>query len=362
MGFIYGYFCWLIAKICHLTGRSTYRGIWQETVGHKGSLAVSIGNTLKAAMADLAYASILSDTLKSLFVGMGWQVPRVACLLLITLVAITPLCLLKSMHVLAPFSVVGTSAIGLTTVAMMIRYLDGSYRPGGQFYNDVIPVPEFGDKNGAWGTGILPFVCMVFEAYVMHYNAPRFYNELKDRSLQRFATAVSTSFGLSAVMYMAIASFGYLTFGGSSSSFILNSYSPRDPLASLSRILVGFSTLMAYPIVFTGARDGVIDILEIPLAEQTPERIRRLTLVLLTVLTVTAIFVTDLGLINAVGGGIIATAIVFVFPTMMFHGAIKQKLGGENDQKEVVFASCLTFFGVIIGVIGAYLALAGVAA
>ena len=360
MGFIFGYFCWLIAKVCHLTGRTTYRGIWQETVGHNGSLAVSIGNTLKAAMADLAYASILSDALKSIFVGLGWQVSRVACLLLVTLVGILPLCLLKSMHVLAPFSVLGTAAIGLTTIAMLIRYLDGSYQPGGKFYNDVVAVPEFGDRNGAWGTGILPFVCMVFEAYVMHYNAPRFYTELKDRNLQKFGTAVSSSFGLSAVMYMALASVGFLTFGGSSNSFILNSYSPRDPLALLSRLLVGISTLMAYPIVFTGARDGVMDILEIPLVEQTPERIRRLTLVLLTILTVTAIFVTDLGLINAVGGGIIATAIVFVFPTMMFYGAVKQKLGGENDKKEMVFALCLTVFGVLFGVIGAYLAVAGV--
>jgi len=358
MGGIFGYFCWLIAKICQMTGRTTYRGIWQETVGHKGSLAVSVGNTLKAAMADLAYASILSDTLKSLFVGAGWDVSRVACLLLVTVVAILPLCLMKSLHVLAPFSVLGTGGIVLTAIAMLVRYLDGSYQEGGQYFEDGDP-PLFGTNNGAWGFGILPFVCMVFESYVMHYNSPRFYTELKDRSLPRFGTAVSSSFGLSAVMYMAIASIGYLTFGGNSASFILNNYSDRDPLATLSRVLVGLSTLMAYPIVFTGARDGIIDILEIPIAEQTPERIRRLTLILLTVLTVTSIFVTDLGLINAVGGGIIATAIFFVFPTMMLHGAIKQKMGDGNDEKELVFASGLTFFGVILGVIGAYLAVAG---
>ena len=47
MGILFGYFCWLIAKICEITKRSTYRGIWQDTVGHKGSLAVSIANALK---------------------------------------------------------------------------------------------------------------------------------------------------------------------------------------------------------------------------------------------------------------------------------------------------------------------------
>ena len=171
---IFGYFCFLIAKICELTGRHTYRGIWVETVGHQGSWAVSCGTTLKAALQDLAYATILSDTLQSLLAGAGLQVSPVVCLLHITAVAILPLCLLKNLAVLAPCSVVGTAGIALTTLAMLIRYLDGSYQPGGKYHDDIAEryQPEFGTKNGAWGTGILPFVCMVFEANVMHVSEP----------------------------------------------------------------------------------------------------------------------------------------------------------------------------------------------
>ena len=73
---------------------------------------------------------------------------------------------------------------------------------------------------------------------------------------------------MSAVVYSAIACFGFLTFGGNSSSYILNNYSPHDPLATVSRLAVGLSTLVAYPIVFMGVRDGFIDIFEISLADQ----------------------------------------------------------------------------------------------
>jgi len=207
--------------------------------------------------------------------------------------------------------------------------------------------------------------CLAFAAVTpspaleRQYNAPRFYTELKDRSLPRFSIAVSSSFTLAAVLYMGISSVGFLTFGGNSNSYILNNYSSRDPLASVSRVAVGLSTLMAYPIVFSGVRDGVLDILEIPISEQTPMHFNQLTLVLLSALTITSIFVTDLGLINAVGGGIIATAIVFVFPTMMFGAAVKQKLGGPSSEKEAAFASALTAIGVVLGIIGAYLAVAG---
>jgi hypothetical protein len=106
---------------------------------------------------------------------------------------------------------------------------------------------------------------------------------------------------------------------------------------------------------------------EVPPAAQTPSTIRSLTLVLLSMLTVTAVFVTDLGLINAVGGGLVATAIVFVFPTLMFHKAI-QKVAGDaldaagrsfrTESKEVGLAMAMTAVGVVIGIIGAYTAVA----
>jgi hypothetical protein len=163
MGILFGYFCWLIAKVCEVTKRSTYRGIWQDTVGHHGSLAVSIANALKAALADLAYATILADTLQSLFQSIQLHVPRLVCLLLITIGCILPLCLLQNLAVLAPFSVVGTAGMFLTTAVMGLRYFDGSYQPGGTYYNDLPDMyqPIFGTKDQSWSFAILPFVCMV---------------------------------------------------------------------------------------------------------------------------------------------------------------------------------------------------------
>ena len=144
-----------------------------------------------------------------------------------------------------------------------------------------------------------------------------------------------------------------------SASFILNNYSPNDPLATVCRLMVGLSTLMAYPIVFHGVRDGVLDVLEVPFHEQTRENLNRLTLLLLTTLTIIAIFVTDLGLINAVGGGLVATAIVFVFPTMMFRAALMSIEDKAGKSFELPLASVLTGFGVLIGIIGSYLAITG---
>eukprot|EP00980_Cylindrotheca_fusiformis_P030504 scaffold24924_cov230-Cylindrotheca_fusiformis.AAC.1 len=194
---------------------------------------------------------------------------------------------------------------------MAIRYFDGSYEEGGQYYEDIDSSlrPVFGTTNESWSPAILPFVCMAYEAYVLHYNAARFYTELKDRSLPRFGIAVGCSFAIAAAVYMAIASFGFLTFGGNCAGYILNNYSPYDPLAFVSRLAVGLAVLMAYPIVFFGVRDSVLDISEASLADELAKHHGLLTLALLAVLTFVALFVTDLGLINAVGGGLVTTPI-----------------------------------------------------
>jgi Transmembrane amino acid transporter protein len=151
----------------------------------------------------------------------------------------------------------------------------------------------------------------------MHYNAPRFYRDLQHRSLLRYCIVVTISFGISSILYCCITSLGYSTFGLHCDSFILNNYSPYDPYITICRIAVGISTITAYPIVFIGIRDGICDIFHIPIQQQTPQLMKQMTYTLLVILTIVSIFVHDLGLINAVGGGIVATVIVFIFPTIM---------------------------------------------
>lgn len=248
LSLVFGFFCWLIAHLCQLTGSTTIRGIWQSTVGPKGAYLVSLANTFKAALSSWAYATILSDLLQTLLLETwGYSVPRWFCLTGVTTFGIVPLCMLDHLNSLAPFFIVGSAGIIFTAVSMGIRYCDGSYREGGMYYNE-LPAdykPQFGTENHPWSFAILPFCCMTYEAFVMHYNSARFYTCLQDRNLSRFAFAVGCSFGLSALTYMGIAVFGFLTFGSGSSEDILSNYNPKDKLIMISRLGVGISTLVS---------------------------------------------------------------------------------------------------------------------
>jgi amino acid permease len=247
--------------------------------------------------------------------------------------------------------------------------MDGSYQPGGKYYDDIRPDyrPSFGKRNEFLSFDVMPLVCMLFQAFVMHYNCPRFYAELKDASVHRFAQVVCGSFGLSSLLYTVIAAAGYCTFGGSSNSYILNNYSPHDPLATGCRMAIAFSTLLTYPLAFIGFRDGVLDIFNLCPASISPTSLNCLTLTLLTFITLIACFVTDLGVINAITGGMLATAIVFVFPALMYRQVVKtttiemsHKKEGRwiSQETEVRVALVLMVIGVSLGLIGTWEAIA----
>jgi amino acid permease len=136
-----------------------------------------------------------------------------------------------------------------TTLAMAIRYFGKSYVGGALFLDQVIPNlrPSFGSKGAAsvLNPNASILIGMLSTAYMAHFNAPKFYMELKDNTIARYNTVVGTSFGISIVIMALLTALGFLTFGSASSGLILNNYSTKDSLMSLSRVAVAFSIVFS---------------------------------------------------------------------------------------------------------------------
>jgi len=222
--------------------------------------------------------------------------------------------------------------------------------------------PMFGNEgySAAWtNPRVLVLICMLNEAFVAHYNSPRFYTELKDNTVGRFATMVSYSFGASSLIYFLVMVFGFLTFGKSCDGYILNNYSNNDPLATLCRLCVAMALVFTYPVVFVGVRDGFLDLCHVPMYKHTAANLNLVTVFLLTIITIIAACFSDLRMINAVGGGSLGTIVVFVFPALMFRAAVEQQHPDDITSasiREVNFAIALMWFGIVMGIIGVYMA------
>ena len=248
IGAMSGYCFYLIGRVCAYTGASSYREAWEKSVGESTSLLPAVSVTLKTMCAVLAYSMILADTFTSLFATMGIPgMTRTKTLFTITGGILLPLCWLKNLSSLAPFSLLGTLGMVYTTIAMGIRYFQKAYTNG--MFPVVTPqlAPSFGTVGiqGALTPNVFILVCMLSTAFMAHFNSPKFYTELKNNTLERFQRIVSVSFGISIVLFSLITSLGYLTFGAASDGLILNNYSTQDALMSISRVAVAVSLVFS---------------------------------------------------------------------------------------------------------------------
>jgi len=354
MGVISAYTFTLIGRVSKSTNTMSYADAWDVTVGKSTSWIIAFSCFIDCWFGNLSYSMILADTIKNLLASIGIATTRTQSLMGVTGIVLLPLCLMKNLSSLAPFSLVGIIGMLYTTLVMGIRYFSGAYAPGGKFIATALTAPVFGDAGAAaaMSAKTLILTSMLSNAYIAHFNAPKYLAELKDNTMGRFTQVVAWSFGSSVALYSIITAFGFLTFGAASNGLILNNYSTQDLLMSFSRIAVGLSVTGSYPLLFDGARDGFLDLFKVPKEKRTNSLFNKVTLGILAMTTLVAAKLTDLGLVASVGGATFGTALVFIYPTIMF---LKSQKG--NKTKETTLAKAIAVLGVVMGVLGTKLAL-----
>mmetsp|Transcript_26348 Transcript_26348/g.47528 ORF Transcript_26348/g.47528 Transcript_26348/m.47528 type:complete len:481 (-) Transcript_26348:192-1634(-) len=353
----------LIGRVCSFTGGQSYRDAWSKSVGDSTSWIPAVTCTFKTCCAILSYSMILADTVRALLMTAGVETTRNVALLGITVTTLLPLCLLKNLSSLAPFSLLGIVGMLGTTIAMAIRYLGGAYKLGvptaGKYVADVAAnyQPKFGDlgASAALSPNVFILISMLSTAYMAHFNAPKFFIELKDNTIKRYNTVVGTSFGIAILLFALVGSLGFLTFGSASSGLILNNYSGKDVLMSFSRIAVAISIVFSYPLVFVGARDGWLDLLKVPTEKRTDSVLTKTTLAILTGVTLLASQLTELAFIMSFAGATLGNALIYVYPALMFRSTVK-KMGEKASKglkREVPITMLAAVLGIVMGGIGA---------
>ena len=357
IGSLSGYGFGLIGRVCALTKTQSYRQAWSATVSEESSWIPAWSVTLKTCFAVLAYSMILGDTFQALLATAGvTHVGKPLVLGSLTTLVLLPLCLLKNLSSLAPFSLLGSLGMVYTAVAMAIRYFGKAYVGKGALALD-LPVqlrPSFGTVGaaGVCQPSAAILVGMLSTAYMAHFNAPKFYTELKDATVPRYLQVVSTSFAISIALFAGMASLGFLTFGAHSSGLILNNYSTKDTLMGVSRIAVALSLVFSYPLAFVGAREGLLDLLQVK--NRSPRVLNSLTVGLLAAITGAALVIPDVSFVLALAGSTLGNCLIYIFPFFMFRGAIRQLKQPTKLQKaEVKVAGVSAVLGLVMGVLGA---------
>lgn len=354
IGILSGFGFATIGRVCAYTGATSYRDAWSKSVGEGTSWIPAWSATTKTFLACMAYSMVLADTFSALLGS-----SRTPTLVVVTSAVLLPLCLLKNLKSLAPFSLLGVLGMAYTAVAMAVRYFDGTYvLPGGSLVTQVAKElqPSFGDKGieAVFGPNSLILVCMLATAYLAHFNAPKFYMELKDNTIARYNQVVSWSFGISILLTGVMAMLGFLTFGENASGLVLNNYSTNDIWMSGSRIAVAVSLVFSYPLAFTGCRDGFLELLKVPAEKRTNLNLNLLTVTLLSILTYLACILKNVSFVLSFGGATLGNALTYVYPAIMYRAVVKTQ--GRSESTGVTVAMCSAALGIVMGAIGAKMA------
>lgn len=167
----------LIGRCCAYTNTKSYREAWSATVSQKSSWLPATAVTFKTIAACLSYSMILGDTFVSLLSTVGVASTKIPVTLGLTGAVLLPLCLMKNLSSLAPFSLVGSLGMIYTALAMAMRYLGKAYTATGVFGADNVAAlrPKFGSvgASGALTPSAAIFISMLSTAFMAHFNAPK---------------------------------------------------------------------------------------------------------------------------------------------------------------------------------------------
>uniref|UniRef100_A0A7S2IT91 Amino acid transporter transmembrane domain-containing protein n=1 Tax=Haptolina brevifila TaxID=156173 RepID=A0A7S2IT91_9EUKA len=374
-GAVSGYTFSLIARVGDEVGADTYRDTWAKIFGERLALIPALTVAFKTYVGGLGYSIILGDSFASIATLAG--APSVLCrsnvwIMLLSAFVLLPLSLLRDLSSLAIGSVIGTAGTLYTALFIMFRLFDRSYAVGGQFSAMIGETarPLFAAPSAArplLNPSVFVLISMLATAFLAHYNAPKYFNELAtptDGTTKQaaFNKVCAGAFGLAAVLCGTIMAGGYLTFGGAAKGLILNSYATSDPLAFCARLGICASVIFSYPLNFVGLREGVLGIVGLKQhAAKTSVHVGS-SLILLCAMNGLALKLKDLGLVVAFGGALLGSSLVYIFPALMFIAATRQQMAKgkpiSRARRYEMFANYgLVALGAALAGVGGYMSL-----
>ncbi|KAK8798052.1 hypothetical protein WA171_005579 [Blastocystis sp. BT1] len=333
----------VITRSCRITEKYTYREMGTVIFGSFGGVIISLIMLLYTCNSCITYLAIIGDlfvdVLSFYFPPFSLDSCHMIILGFVCVFLLFPICLLKSLDSMKCFSMFSI----LFTFIVVGTVL-------GQFVSD----PLVSDTVEIWHItgslfGVIPVMCVSFNC---HYNVPRYYYELKDRSPGRMWMTSIGSISVILFVYLIIALSGYLMFGVDTEGNLLRNFSHESLLPILSRCGLGFGLICHFPIVYFAIRENLHQLFCSSRPFNSPF-LRVTTLVGVLLLTVTlSYYRTEIEIVLRLNGSLFGSLIMFAIPGLMYITATWREKGLLKKKLEAWF---MFLFGILLCIGGSFL-------
>jgi len=359
------YTFWNLGRCCEATHQKTHAGIGLALTGnHRFGAVMEVTNIIGTLLGCAGYALVIGRSSSDMWKAMGinaWFTDSRISFISIMVVVLLPLCLLRDLSKLAFTSMLGLACELSVIIFMIARYIGGEYQPGGRYYDSQEPGTQlsWGDADGPSLFDVnltaLVLVGTASNAFIAHWNSPKFYHQLRDRKPRSFLKATVGGFTLALVLYVACMIVGYLSFGKNCQGDILHNYSAKDQWATCSRGAMLFATIFGFPINFTGLRTAFLALFGLGSRRRIWVSVN---VFLLAIICVLGCSFSDLGVLAAFGGSLLGALVIFVYPGLMVMWSYNrsQTFSSGKDIFRRVEGECvapaLVVFGVVLSLFG----------
>jgi len=367
--------------------------VWSRTLpnGKLTSYIPDLGCFLLTVGCLLFYSAFIGDLFGALLSGLK-GLPEIfrkrwTILLVLHAVPILPLCLKKDLSALKYSSMTGLLGILYTMFFVGKRLTDHSYAQGGKFFS-IMPFKyqpaaqlAFPSKPSALGyiadlpplyagKGLLILMNMCCVAFACHYNAVKYYMELKNRNVPALKKVMALGIGGTGLVFFVMMILGYGTFGAHSQALLLNNYHPtNDLMATVARGFTGLAIISGYPLMFAGLKAALFSLTKLdgPGVVNRDKKQNTLSAIVVACISTAACFVTEHELSTVIGivGSIFGSVVIYIFPAFVNNSLLKMKDKQGNPvsapffKGELIFNNLLVLFGVVFAVLGTWISLQG---
>ena len=210
------------------------------------------------------------------------------------------------------------------------------------------------------------FRCCV--AYACHYNAVKYFMELKSRTLPTLKGVMAAGLGGTGLVFLCMMLLGYATFGGASQALLLNHYhGSQDIMASVARAFTGLAIISGYALMFAGLKAALFSLigLDKPNVEKKEAKQNTISTVILAAIAVAACFVTEAELATVINlvGSVIGAVVIYMFPAFVNNSLLQMKdkkgkpLAQPFFRGETYFNKLMVVFGAVFAVLGTWVSL-----
>jgi len=365
------------------SGQESLASVWSEAVSPKTTYIPNYGCALLTLGCLLFYSAFIGDLFGALASGLlpSW-VPNIfrkrsTVLLCLHALPILPLCLLKDLSALFYSSMLGLAGIFYTVYFVAQRMIDGSYAAGGKYFELMKATPHLqpaAQKAFAGtkylkdippfhvGKGMITLMNMCCVAFACHYNAVKYFMELKDKRVVAFGNTMGVGILGTGTVFCLMMIFGYGTFGAHAQALLLNNYHrSQDVMAIWARAFTGLAIISGYPLMFAGLKSAVFSITKLDDAKVKNQRSKQnlLSMFLLSLVAIGACFVSEHELATVIGivGAIFGSFVIYMLPGVLNNNLLKQNKVTPFIKGEAFMNNVLIAFGVVFAILGTWVSL-----